>query len=226
MARQAKTAAGKRNWVDGYALTAVVLFVCLIISFIACINTPPHESLDRFLLICTLGFFFSSSLFFVFWALRHNKREALGKLGHEHPPVFNLNEDYRAKHDVSDVILYAIMGGGMLFVAVEIGPNGHWLMGSVCMAMALFGFVMLYKSLFFSVLFTDKLMVVALKPFISYSESYDSVTAIHFMPNNRKVIFADGKSVNLGYGFGDSRRIAAILKKRVDVLPEERWHWL
>lgn len=65
-----------------------------------------------------------------------------------------------------------------------------------------------------------------MKPFISYSESYDSVTAIHLTPNNRKVMFADGKSVNLGYGLGDSRRIAAILEKHVDAVPEERWHLL
>jgi hypothetical protein len=75
-------------------------------------------------------------------------------------------------------------------------------------------------------LFTDKLIVVETKPFIKYEESYDSVTAIHFMPGNCKVIFSDGKSVNLGYGLGDSRRIAAILQEHVDVLPEERWHLL
>jgi len=70
------------------------------------------------------------------------------------------------------------------------------------------------------------LIVVEMKPFIQYSESYDSVSAIHFMPGNRKIIFSDGRNLNLGYGLGDSRRIAAILQKHVDVVPEQRWHLL
>ena len=221
-----RTSERKRKGIDGFLLTGFTLFVGLIASFIATINISRDYLLDKFLLVCTIGFLTGSSLFFFAWAIRHNERERLERIAHESVPSFNLDEDYRAKHDVSDVVIFSISAFAFtLFALFSAHDKSLWAL-VLCSAFSLFSLAALYKALYFSVLFTDKVIAVELKPFIRYFESYGSVTAIHFVPGNPKVIFFDGKSVNLGRGLGDSQRIAAILQKRVDVTPEERWHLL
>lgn len=214
--------------IDGYLLASGILFVGLVLSLTAmqmASSSADQKRVEVFAL-CSAVAVCGSGLFLMLWAVRHNQRERLEKLKHEAPPVFNLNEDYRARHDVSDVIIYAIMGGGLMFVAIGIALHGHRLMGTVALSLSLFGLVMLYKSLFFSVLFTDMLVVVQMKPFVSYSEPWEAVKAIYQMGISRKIVFSDGKSVVVGYGIGDSRRIAAILKKHVHSnLWESRLIW-
>ncbi|HTM16288.1 MAG TPA: hypothetical protein VL135_05270 [Terracidiphilus sp.] len=214
---RARSAKKTKVGIDGYLLASGILFVALVLSLTAMQIASSSGAQKRVEVFawCSAVTVCTSGLFLMLWAVRHNQRERLEKLKDEAPPVFNLNEDYRARHDVSDVIIYAIMGGGLMFVASGIGLHGHWLMGSVALALSLFGLVMFYKSLFFSVLFTDKLIVVEMKPFIKYSETWEAVKAIYHMGISRKIVFSDGKSVVVGYGIGDSRRIAAILKKHV-----------
>ena len=188
-------------------------------------NSGNRERVQQFAL-CSAACVIGCSVFFVSWAIGHNTREELEKLAHTPAPVFNLNEDYRAKHDVSDVIIFSIFAVGSALVAFRLAADGRHLLGAVLLsAMAIFSLACLYRSLFFSVLFTEREIVVQMKPFMKYSESYDSVVGIHFMPGNLKVLFSNGKSVNLG-GLGDSRRITAILEKHVNVVPEQRVHWL
>ena len=226
MAGNALTSARRKKRIDVYLLTSIVSFVFLTISFIATLNTSPKQPLEKFFVVCTIAFSMVWGVFLFAWAIRHNKREALEKAAHTPRPSFNLSEDYKATHDVSDVVIFSILFVAFTLLAFFFA-YGRSVWGLVLSVLfSIFSCVSLYRSLFFSVLFTHKLIVVEMKPFIQYSESYDSVSAIHFMPGNRKIIFSDGRNLNLGYGLGDSRRIAAILQKHVDVVPEQRWHLL
>lgn len=151
----------KRHGIDRYLLSSGILFVGLILSFAVTLHLPPTDKLDVFFLVCTLGCFIGSSSFFAAWALRHNARERLEKLAHEPLPVYNLETDYRATHDLSDAILFSIFAIFLTLAAFSLATEGiHLGMATLLAAMSTFLFGSLYKSLFFSVLFTDKLMVV------------------------------------------------------------------
>ncbi len=100
---------------------------------------------------------------------------------------------------------------------------GHFFpiyMQCISLAMLVTLFWIAYRFSFTTVRFTSKQITVRLFPFNPYSESYDDVESLRAHPGNLRIRFADGRRLNLWAGLGDAAKIAAILQRRVEVLPQ------
>jgi len=77
-----------------------------------------------------------------------------------------------------------------------------------------------YRFSFTTVRFTNKQISVRMFPFGPYSESYSDIASLRVHPGNLRIRFADGRSLNLWAGLGDTAKIVTILESRVEVLPK------
>jgi hypothetical protein len=143
MIRRTMTSARKKKGIGGYLLASVILFLSLIISVGAmqiAFNSGNQDRVPLFALlsaVCVIG----SSLFLLLWALRHNARERLENLEDEPRAVTNLNETYRATHDVSDVIIFLILAVVSALLAFRFAADGRHFWGVAMLSV---------MSLFFS----------------------------------------------------------------------------
>ncbi|HVC46821.1 MAG TPA: hypothetical protein VND90_06210 [Terracidiphilus sp.] len=133
--------------------------------------------------------------------------------------------DYIATHSLKDKLTFLIMAlaSGLLMV-LFLTQSGSWfiacLLGAIGIISAVWGYVFFVAS----VRFSSELIQVRVPPFVNYSRSYADIRTLKEQRGNLRVGFAGGKSLSLPSSLGDAKKIASILARKTDVIPEtSRW---
>ena len=211
-----------RRPIKGHGLISGVLVVGLIISCIAmqAAFSSGDRQLAQLFAIFSVALCISSTLSIYLHAVRYVERRKLER-AQAHVRVLNSDRDYRATYSLKDRITFSILTvGSALFAYFALVHHGQLWVTILISAMFLFCAVTLYRYLFTSVWFTDKLVVVEVKLITRYSEPYRSVTAMRAQPGNLRIEFSDRRTLNLPSGLGDLARITAILENHVESLPD------
>lgn len=208
--------------IKGHVLVSAVLVVGLIISCIAmeAAFSSGDRQLTRLYAVCCAILCVASSLSIFLHAVRYVERKKLERK-RECVRVSNDDRDFIAKYSPKDRIVLSILTVSFaLLMLFAYAHSGHYWFKILISGIFLFCAVAVYRYFFTTIWFTDKLILVEVKLFTKYSESYGSVTAMRAQPGNLRIQFADGKNLNLPSGLGDSARIAAILEKHVEIWPD------
>lgn len=214
----AKKQAGRHGVVSG------VLVVGFFISCIAMQSafSSGNRHLTRVFAVCCAILCVASSLSIFLHAVRYVERKKLERK-REYVSISNGDRDFIAKYSLRDRIVLSILTVSFaLLMFFAYANSGHYWFKILISAIFLFCIVTVYRYFFTTVWFTDKLIVVEVRPFTKYSEPYESVTAMRAQTGNLRMQFADGKKLNLPSGLGDSARIASILEKRVEIWPDTK----
>jgi hypothetical protein len=130
--------------------------------------------------------------------------------------------DYIAQHSTSARIKTLCLVAGMLCVLAFLGlrpsstPIWMWV---AFPTLLIVNCVYAYRVCFTTVRLADENISIRIAPFVQFCESYKDIIAIRPKPGILKLRFADGKSMDLWSGLGDTNEIVSILMKKTDVLP-------
>lgn len=211
-----------RKAIKKHIIVSCVLVAGLCVSCIAMqmAYNSGNRQLTRLYAVCSVILCIAGSLSVFIHAARYVERKY-----HEntrvHTDIVNTNRDYRARYSLkSRITFFVLTVGSASFAAFTYAYSQHYLAKVLMSAILLFCIVTVYRYCFTTVWFTDRLIVVEVKLFAKYSESYKSVTAMHARPGNLQILFEDGRKLNLPSSLGDSDKIAAILEKHVEILPD------
>jgi hypothetical protein len=135
------------------------------------------------------------------------------------------DDDYIATHSLKDRLTFVAMavGSGFLFT-LFLGHTGYWFMALLLAGMCCLSLFWAYVFFVSSVRFSSEEIQVKVPPFVNYSKAYAEIKTLKEQRGNLKVGFAGGKTLSLPSSLGDAKKIASILAKKTDVIPElSRW---
>jgi hypothetical protein len=129
--------------------------------------------------------------------------------------------EYIAKFSTQDrAVALILLGAFMVITAYLFIHPAPLYMRCVSVGMLTILLWITCRVSFTIVRFTSTQITVRIFPFGLYSESYSDVASLSAQPGNLQIRFGDGKSLNMWAGLGDAAKIAAILERRVEVLPK------
>ena len=208
--------------VKRHFIVSGVLVVGLIVSCIAmqAAFNSGNRKLTVFYAVSSAILCIVSSLSVFLQAVRYVEHKKL-KSERERVSILSDHCDYKAKYSLKDRIVFSFLtAGSILLCCFFYKHTGHYWLKIVISAILIFCLVTVYRYFFTTVWFTDKLIVVEVKLFTNYSESYKSVTALRTRLGKLLIQFADGRTLNLPSGLGNSVRIASIIEERVKIASE------
>ena len=131
------------------------------------------------------------------------------------------NEDYIAEHCMKDKMTFLAMAlvSGALMVFFLVYSKSLF---AACLCAVISCLCAYWAYVFFvaSVRFSSERIQVRVPPILNYSKSYADIESLRMQRGNLKVRFAGGKTLNLPSGLGNAEKIASILKKKVDIIPD------
>jgi hypothetical protein len=133
--------------------------------------------------------------------------------------------DYIATHSLKDRLTFLGMAVGSGFLlSLFFGHAGYWLMALLLGGMCCLSLFWAYVFFVSSVRFSSEEIQVRVPPFIDYSKAYADIKTLKEQRGNLKVGFVGGKTLSLPASLGDAKKIASILERKTDVIPEaSRW---
>jgi hypothetical protein len=136
--------------------------------------------------------------------------------------TLNAHLDYSATFSRKDRIVFSLLTvASASFTCFTYAHSGHYWTKILISAILGFCVVTVYRLFSTAVRFTDRWIVVEVKWCFKYSEAYEAVSAIKVHASNLRIEFADGRTLNIPSSLGDLTRIASILEKRVNILPNQ-----
>jgi hypothetical protein len=211
-----------RRPIKGHVIVSAVLVVGFIASCIgmqSAFNSGDRQLTRLCAVFCAVSCV-ASSLSIILPAVRYFERKKLEKR-QDLVSFGNGDQDFIAKYSHKDRIVLSILTASFaLLIIFAYTHSGRYWFKILISGIFLFCIVTVYRYLFTTVLFTDKLIVAEVKPFKHFWESYESVVALRVQPGSLRIRFEDGRILDLPSSFGDSSRIMSILEKRVKVLPD------
>jgi hypothetical protein len=130
-------------------------------------------------------------------------------------------EDYIATHCKKDKLTFLAMAlvSGALMAFFLLYSKGLF---AICLCAVISCLCAYWAYVFFvsSVRFSREQIQVTVPPFLNYSKYYGDIESLRTQRGNLKVRFAGGKILNLPSGLGNAEKIASILKKKVDIIPD------
>ncbi|MGB6973119.1 MAG: hypothetical protein WBD67_00405 [Terracidiphilus sp.] len=135
------------------------------------------------------------------------------------------DDDYIATHSLKDKLIFLIMAiASAGLMVLFLSQSGSWIMAGLLGGISLFAAIWAYIFFVASVRFSSKQIEVRVPPFVNYSRLYADIRTLKEQRGNLKVGFAGGKSLSLPSGLGDAKKIASILERKTDVIPQDsRW---
>ena len=175
--------------------------------------------LTRIFAIFSVMFCIGGGTVIMMQAVRHveqRKREVSQHRQHVSLEAGGYRATYPVRYRIAFSLMTALYGLLTLFLLLQ---THHLAVKFISSSLLLFCVVTLYRFLFTTVCFTDKLIIVRLKFLTTFSESYEAVSAMHAQRGTLRIEFSDGRKVNLPSNLGDFAKITAILEKRVKMAP-------
>jgi hypothetical protein len=176
----AKKRVGKHGVVSG---VLVVSFFASCIAMQSAFNSGDRQLIRLYAVSCAI-LCVASSLSIFLHVVRYVERKKLERK-RECVSIRNNDRDFIAKYSPKDRIVLSILTVSFaLLMLFAYAHPGHYWFKILIPGIFLFCAVAVYRYFFTTIWFTDKLILVEVKLFTKYSESYGSVTAMRAQPGN------------------------------------------
>ena len=128
--------------------------------------------------------------------------------------------DYVARFSTGAKITHLCLSAGLaLATGFLFYHSVPWPIRLVIGALLTVNCIFAYRVCFTTVRFSSQDICIRIVPFVHFSEPYSDITAIQGEVGTLKLRFADGRSMSLWSGLGDSNELVSILMRNTDVLP-------